>query len=45
MVKTIPDAIIYLRQVLNVKKGDALNSPEKIFAAIDLSQKQAGADR
>ncbi len=38
-VKTIPDAIIYLRQVLNPKKEDALNSLENIFAAIDLSQK------
>ena len=38
-VKTVPDAINYLRQVLNPKKEEALNSLEDIFASIDLSQK------
>ena len=38
-VKTIPDAINYLRQVLNPKKEEALNSLEDIFASLDLSQK------
>ena len=38
-IKTIPDAVNYLRQVLNPKKEEALNSLEDIFASIDLSQK------
>jgi oligoribonuclease NrnB/cAMP/cGMP phosphodiesterase (DHH superfamily) len=38
-IKTIPDAVNYLRQVLNPKKDEALNSLEDIFASIDLSQK------
>jgi oligoribonuclease NrnB/cAMP/cGMP phosphodiesterase (DHH superfamily) len=38
-VKTIPDALNYMRQVLNPKKEEALNSLEDIFAAIDASQK------
>ena len=38
-VKTIPDAIIYLRQVLNPKKDERLNSLEEAFASIDASQK------
>jgi oligoribonuclease NrnB/cAMP/cGMP phosphodiesterase (DHH superfamily) len=38
-VKTIPDALNYLRQVLNPKKEEPLNSLEDIFAAIELSQK------
>jgi len=38
-VKTIPDAVNYLRQVLNPRKEDPLNSLEGIFAAIDLAQK------
>lgn len=37
--KTIPDAINYLRQVLNPKKEDALNSLEDIFASVEASQK------
>ena len=41
-VKSIPDAVNYLRQVLNPKKEDALNSLEDIFASIDLSQKSSG---
>jgi nanoRNase/pAp phosphatase (c-di-AMP/oligoRNAs hydrolase) len=38
-VRTIPDAVICLRQVFNPKKEEPLNSPEDIFAAIDVSQK------
>ena len=38
-VKTIPDALIYLRQTLNPKKEEALNSLEDIFASLDLPQK------
>jgi oligoribonuclease NrnB/cAMP/cGMP phosphodiesterase (DHH superfamily) len=38
-VKTIPDAVNYLRQALNPKKEDPLNSLEDIFAAIEVSQK------
>ncbi len=38
-IKTIPDAVTYLRQVLNPKKEEPLNSLEDIFASIDLSQK------
>ena len=38
-VKTIPDAVNYLRQTLNPKKEEPLNSLEDIFASIDLSQK------
>ena len=37
--KTIPDAINYLRQVLNPKKDDALNSLESLFASVEASQK------
>ncbi|HVM49612.1 MAG TPA: hypothetical protein VMU04_16410 [Candidatus Acidoferrum sp.] len=37
-VKTIPDAVSYLRQVLNPKKEETLNSLEEAFAALD-SQK------
>jgi oligoribonuclease NrnB/cAMP/cGMP phosphodiesterase (DHH superfamily) len=42
-IKTVPDAVNYLRQVLNPKKEEPLNSLEDIFASIDLSQKRAGA--
>jgi oligoribonuclease NrnB/cAMP/cGMP phosphodiesterase (DHH superfamily) len=38
-VKTIPDAVTYMRQVLNPKKEEPLNSLEDIFASIDMSQK------
>ena len=38
-VKTIPDAVNYLRQTLNPKKDEPLNSLEDIFASIDLAQK------
>jgi hypothetical protein len=38
-VKSIPEAIHYLRQLLNPKKEEPLNSLEDIFASIDVSQK------
>ncbi len=38
-IKTIPDAVNYLRQVLNPKKEEALTSLEDIFASIDVSRK------
>src|SRR5437870_4590133 len=38
-VKTIPDAIIYLRQLLNPKRDERLNSLEEAFASIDATQK------
>ena len=38
-VKTIPDAVIYLRQALNPKKEDPLNSLESLFAAVETGQK------
>jgi nanoRNase/pAp phosphatase (c-di-AMP/oligoRNAs hydrolase) len=38
-VKTIPDAVSYLRQVLNPKKDEPLNSLENLFASIDATQK------
>ena len=34
-VKTIPDAVNYLRQVLNPKKEEPLNSLEDVFASLD----------
>ena len=34
-VKTIPDALSYMRQVLNPKKDEPLNSLEDIFDAVD----------
>jgi oligoribonuclease NrnB/cAMP/cGMP phosphodiesterase (DHH superfamily) len=37
-VKTIPDAIAYLRQVLNPKKDAPLNSLESLFNSIDLAK-------
>ncbi len=38
-VKTIPDAVDYLRQTLNPKKAEPLHSLEDIFASIELPQK------
>jgi len=38
-VKSIPDAINYLRQVLNPKKEEPLNSLEDIFASIEQGRK------
>ncbi len=38
-IKTIPDAVNYLRQVLNPKKDEPLNSLEGAFASLDLPQK------
>jgi oligoribonuclease NrnB/cAMP/cGMP phosphodiesterase (DHH superfamily) len=37
-VRTIPDAISYLRQVLSPKKDAPLNSLEQLFNSIDLAQ-------
>jgi oligoribonuclease NrnB/cAMP/cGMP phosphodiesterase (DHH superfamily) len=34
-VKTIPDAVNYLRQVLSPRKDEALNSLENLFASLD----------
>jgi oligoribonuclease NrnB/cAMP/cGMP phosphodiesterase (DHH superfamily) len=36
-VKNLPDAVAYLRQILNPKKEERLNSLEDIFASIDVS--------
>lgn len=38
-VRTISDAVAYLKQVLNPRKEPALNSLESIFAEIDVAQK------
>ena len=38
-VKNIPDAVNYLRQALNPKKEDGLNSLENLFAAVETAQK------
>jgi oligoribonuclease NrnB/cAMP/cGMP phosphodiesterase (DHH superfamily) len=38
-VKSIGDAIIYLRQVLNPKKEERLNTLEEAFASLDAPQK------
>lgn len=38
-IKNIPDAIIYLRETLNPKTGQALNSLENIFAAMGTEMK------
>jgi oligoribonuclease NrnB/cAMP/cGMP phosphodiesterase (DHH superfamily) len=38
-VKSIPDAVHYLRQTLNPKKEEPLNSLEDIFASIDAPKK------
>ena len=38
-VKNVPDAVNYLRQVLNPKKEDGLNSLEGLFAAAESGQK------
>lgn len=38
-VRTINDAIFYLRQVLNPKKDEPLNSLENLFASIEMPQK------
>jgi oligoribonuclease NrnB/cAMP/cGMP phosphodiesterase (DHH superfamily) len=39
-IRQIPDAVEYLRQVLNPKKDTPLNSLENIFASIEREQKQ-----
>jgi oligoribonuclease NrnB/cAMP/cGMP phosphodiesterase (DHH superfamily) len=38
-VRNIPDAIVFLRQVLNPKKDDPLNSLESLFASIGTAKK------
>ena len=38
-VRTIPEAVYYLRQVLNPKKESPLNNLEALFASIELPQK------
>jgi oligoribonuclease NrnB/cAMP/cGMP phosphodiesterase (DHH superfamily) len=38
-VRTITDAVFYLRQVLNPKKDEPLNSLENLFASIEMQQK------
>jgi len=38
-IKTIPDAVAYLRQLLNPKKDTPLNSLENLFAAIEAPQR------
>ena len=38
-VRTIPDAVNYLRQVLNPKREAPLNSLESLFNSIDLAQR------
>jgi len=38
-VRTISDAVLYLRQVLNPKKEAPLNSLENLFAEIDVARK------
>jgi oligoribonuclease NrnB/cAMP/cGMP phosphodiesterase (DHH superfamily) len=39
-IRQIPDAVEYLRQVLNPKKDTPLNSLENLFASIEREQKQ-----
>jgi hypothetical protein len=38
-IKHIPDAVNYLRQILNPKKEDTLNSLEGLFSAVEAGQK------
>ena len=38
-VRTIPDAVAYLRQVLNPKKDAPLNSLESLFSGLDVAKK------
>jgi hypothetical protein len=40
-IKSIPDAVVYLRQILNPKKDTPLNSLEQLFAGVEVSQKQS----
>jgi oligoribonuclease NrnB/cAMP/cGMP phosphodiesterase (DHH superfamily) len=40
-VKSIPDAVNYLRQVLNPKKEEPLNNLEGLFAAVEAGQRPA----
>jgi hypothetical protein len=38
-LKNIPDALNYLRQVLNPKREDNLNSLENLFASVEMQQR------
>ena len=38
-VRTVPDAIIYLRQALNPKKDTPLNTMEALFSEVDIQRK------
>lgn len=38
-IKTVPDAVNYLRQILNPKKETELNSLEQLFDSVDLASK------
>ena len=38
-VRTVPDAVAYMRQVLNTKREAPLNSLENLFASIEMPQK------
>ena len=38
-IRNVPDAVAYLRQVLNGKRETPLNSLENLFAAIEAKQK------
>jgi len=38
-VRTIPDAVIYLRQLLNPKKDAPLNSLEGLFDELEAAKK------
>jgi nanoRNase/pAp phosphatase (c-di-AMP/oligoRNAs hydrolase) len=37
-VRTVPDAVVYLRQLLNPKKDMPLNSLENLFSGIDVAK-------
>ena len=39
-IRNIPDAVEYLRQVLNPKKGTPLNNLESLFAGIEAEQRK-----
>ena len=39
-VRNVPEAVYYLREILNPKKDTALNSLENLFASIEVGKKQ-----
>jgi nanoRNase/pAp phosphatase (c-di-AMP/oligoRNAs hydrolase) len=39
-IRNIPDAVEYLRQILNPKRDTPLNSLENLFAGIEAEQKK-----